>query len=62
MSLEDLDEVEGKCVEAFTQLVVHLSESVFRPMFLKVTLSPTTSIFLHSFAIYIESRSKILSN
>ena len=34
--MEDVEEVEKNCVLAFTQLVVHLSESVFRPIFLKV--------------------------
>ena len=34
--MEDVEAVEGACVEAFTQLVVRLSETMFRPMFLKV--------------------------
>ena len=34
--MEDVEVVEEKCVQAFTELVVHLSEALFRPMFLKV--------------------------
>ena len=34
--MEDVEAVEGACVEAFTRLVVRLSETMFRPMFLKV--------------------------
>jgi U3 small nucleolar RNA-associated protein 10 len=35
-SMEDVEVVEEKCVQAFTELVVHLSEALFRPMFLKL--------------------------
>ena len=42
--MEDVDVVEEKCVEAFTHLVVHLSESLFRPMFLKVHTCTCTDV------------------
>ena len=35
-SMYDVAVVEEECVQAFTQLVVQLSETLFRPMFLKV--------------------------
>ena len=36
--MDDVAVVERSCVQAFTGLVVQLSESLFRPMFLKVRM------------------------